>query len=296
MVFDRFVDSINSGSVDFLLCAPPGSSCWVSSFRDVIWRGRYGRPGIQPAHKEQVRIGTLLRAPWGHCVCCRTETRHLMDCGTIPTAGRRTGVFFFFRRVDRSFANAGSGVIFCFSPLAPTRGSPACSTGQQFSPFAFAAQFGLTSSEICQALIEGILITHAVRHRAPVANGTGVGAWQNVLVRATLLSSHLSVNNMPCAPALFETRPRLNQLAPLRPITVASKEIADQRAVGGVLHPARAVARLAHALEAGQAVRDLLLPFLRRPGVLQSCLSAIGSDREDVGPTPDIIKDAREMQ
>ena len=66
------------------------------------------------------------------------------------------------------------------------------------------------------------------------------------------------------------------------------------KAVGGMCHPARAVARLTRALEAGQAVRDLLVPFLRRLGALQLCLSAIGSDREDVGPTPDSIKDARD--
>ena len=85
----------------------------------------------------------------------------------------------------------------------------------------------------------------------------------------------------------------MNQLAPLRPNTVAPKEVADQRAVGNTRHPERTVACLSHALEAGQAVRDLLLPFFKRSGVLQSCSSAVGSDREDAGLSPDIIKDAR---
>ena len=58
-------------------------------------------------------------------------------------------------------------------------------------------------------------------------------------------------------------------------------------------HPARAVARLARAREAGQAIRGILLPVIRRPGVLQACLSANGSDREDVRPTHDTIKVAR---
>ena len=58
-------------------------------------------------------------------------------------------------------------------------------------------------------------------------------------------------------------------------------------------HPCRAIARLTHACAAGQAIRGVLLPITRRPGVLQACLSAIGSDREDVGPAHDSIRDAR---
>ena len=99
------------------------------------------------------------------------------------------------------------------------------------------------------------------------------------------------VNDVPCVPALFKTCALMNHLVPLRPVTTASPK---EKAVGGMRHPARAIARLAHAREAGQAIRGILLRIIRRLCVLQSCLSAIGYDREDVGPTHDIIRDARD--
>ena len=42
------------------------------------------------------------------------------------------------------------------------------------------------------------------------------------------------------------------------------------------------------------AIPGILLLNIRGPGVLQACLSAIGSDREDAGPTHDPIRDARD--
>ena len=108
----------NSGSVDFLFCAPPGSSSWVSSFRDVIGRRRHGRPAMQPAHKEQVRMGTLL-ALRGATACVAAQERGIP--WIVEQFQPQANWHFRSRRVDRSFANAGGTVIVCLSPLARTR-------------------------------------------------------------------------------------------------------------------------------------------------------------------------------
>ena len=204
VVFHRFVDSINSGSVDFLLCAPLGSSSWVSSFRDVTGRGRCGRIGIQ-----QVRMGTLL-ALRGATACAAAQERGIpwIVEQFQPRAGELA--FFGFRRVDRSFANAGVQSFSICHHLRPHADRQFIRMASNFVLLLLQHSLdALTSSEFCQALIEGILNAHAWRPRAPVANVTEP-IWSRV------------GQQRACAPALFETRPRLNQLAPLRPITVTS--------------------------------------------------------------------------
>ena len=197
----------------------------VSSFRDVTAPLALRSPWDSASSQGTGPHGHVASAPWGHCVCCRTKTGHPMDCGTIPTTGKRTGVFRS-RRANQSFPNAGVQSCSTCHLLRPHADRQPKRMASNFVSLLWQRSLdALTSSEFCQALIEGILIAHARRPRAPVANVTEpiwsrVGAWQNVFVRTTLLSSHLSVNNMPCAPAKFETRPLLNQLAPSRPVTV----------------------------------------------------------------------------
>ena len=148
---------------------------------------------------------------------------------------------------DRSFASAGSTVFFPLSSLAPTRRSPAPSNGRLFCPLLLQHDLeALTPSEFCQVLVEGILCAHEGRPGASDVSVTEprwsrVGACRNVVIRSNL---YLKVNNVPRVPAFFDTSARLNHLVPSRPTNTASpKEPADQQAVGGMRHPARAIAR-----------------------------------------------------
>ena len=76
LVFGRTVEAISSESVDLLQCSPPSSSSWVSCSRDVPGSGPYGCPGIQPAHKEQVGVGTLL-ALRGAAACTAAQSQSI---------------------------------------------------------------------------------------------------------------------------------------------------------------------------------------------------------------------------
>ena len=123
MVFDHFVNAINSGSVDFMLCAPPDSSSWVSSSRDVTGSGRYGRPGIQPVHKEQVRVGTLL-ALRGATACAAAQKRGVpwIVEQLQPQAGESA---FFGLDGWIDLLRTPGRQSFSTSPIACTRRSPA---------------------------------------------------------------------------------------------------------------------------------------------------------------------------
>ena len=156
MVFDHFVDSINSGSVNFLMCAPPGSSSWVSSFRDIIGRGRYSRPEIQPVHKEQVGMGTLL-ALHGTTACAAAQKR-----GTPRIVEQ-----FQPRAGEPAFFDLDERIGLCRTP--GVQSSSACHhlrPHADLQPFRMASNFvpllwqrnwdALTSSEIYQALIKAI--------------------------------------------------------------------------------------------------------------------------------------------
>ena len=93
-------------------------------------------------------------------------------------------------------------------------------------------------------------------------------------------------------PAFFETSARLNHLVPCDQSmqNLQKNSHTNRRWAACATHPEPLP--VSHACATGQVIRGVLLAIIRRPGVLQACPSALGSNREDVGPTHDSIKDA----
>ena len=90
----------------------------ASSSRDITGRGRYGRLGIQPVDKEQVRVGTLL-ALRGAAACTAAQSQGIPWIVEQLQPQASEPAFFGLDEWIDLVASAGSTVFFHLSSLAP---------------------------------------------------------------------------------------------------------------------------------------------------------------------------------
>ena len=114
-----------------------------------------------------------------------------------------------------------------------------------------------------------------------------VGRWQNTLVRAGDLHGCRNLTERPPTTTRSTFQPQVSFSNPLRgPRQLEKKQEENEKALGGMRGPARAVSRMPVAAALGTKLRiELDKVISADPSILDRCQAAIGSEHPNAGPT-----------